>query len=231
MSEWAMDGYSVKPNQWSDFDTCAGKSSPCFLHPGLQQDIDEKLLAVWGLVRITYYISSSTNYFSSICSSVWVRRLQEAPAREAQQALQRLGLPHPLLHSSASAPLPLWHPQNKVSTTIEKVFNLARDCANWVLDAAAREGVEKVVCHAFSNNGAALYQQFSHLVAAQGDVRITYFAAFIKICQVNIAGAVFDSAPGPLHMLDYLFPYKQTKDPGIQQPLIRVRNYVACSSG
>jgi len=83
-----------------------------------------------------------------------------------------------------------------------------RDCANWVLDAAAREGMEKVVCHAFSNNGAALYQQFTHLVAAQGDV--------------NIAGAVFDSAPGPLHMLDYLFPYKKTKDHGIQQPLIRL---------
>jgi len=83
-----------------------------------------------------------------------------------------------------------------------------RDCANWVLDAAAREGMERVVCHAFSNNGAALYQQFTHLVAAQGDV--------------NIAGAVFDSAPGPLHMLDYLFPYKQTKDLGIQQLLIRL---------
>ena len=186
MSEWAMDGYSVKPNQWSDFDTCAGKSSPCFLHPGLQQDIDEKLLAVWSLVRITHYISSSTNYFSSICSSVWVRRLQEAPAREAQQALQRLGLPHPLLHSSASTPLPLWHPQNKVSTTLEKVFNLARDCANWVLDAAAREGMEKVVCHAFSNNGAALYQQFTCLVAAQGDVRTTYSAACINLARSTL---------------------------------------------
>ena len=50
------------------------------------------------------------------------------------------------------------------------IKNLVRDCANWVLDAAAREGMERVVCHSFSNNGAALYQQFTHLVAQQGDV-------------------------------------------------------------
>jgi len=83
-----------------------------------------------------------------------------------------------------------------------------RDCAHWVLDSAMRERMERVVCHSFSNNGAALYQQLTHVVAQQGDV--------------SIAGAVFDSAPGPLHLIDTLFPYRQTKDLGIQKPLIQL---------
>ena len=89
--------------------------------------------------------------------------------------------------------------------------------------------MEKVVCHGFSNNGAALYQQFTHLVAQQGDVSTafvfcSYHPKSISLCaqQVKIAGAVFDSAPGPLHIIDTLFPYRQTKDLGIQKPLIQV---------
>lgn len=58
------------------------------------------------------------------------------------------------------------------SKTRALLIILVRDCANWVLDAAAREGMERVVCHSFSNNGAALYQQFTHMVAQQGDVSI-----------------------------------------------------------
>ena len=109
---------------------------------------------------------------------------------------------------------------------MSSIKNLVRDCANWVLDAAAREGMERVVCHSFSNNGAALYQQFTHLVAQQGDVStaiVSQHLFYHCIRQVRIAGAVFDSAPGPLHMIDYLFPYRQTKDLGIQKPLIQVR--------
>jgi len=46
--------------------------------------------------------------------------------------------------------------------------------------------MEKVVCHAFSNNGAALYQQFTCLVAAQGDVRTTYSAACINLARSTL---------------------------------------------
>jgi len=59
-----------------------------------------------------------------------------------------------------------------------------RSCAHQVLRAAEEEGAQQVVCHSLSNNGSILYQQFVRAAQEEG--------------RVEIRGAVFDSAPGPL---------------------------------
>lgn len=59
-----------------------------------------------------------------------------------------------------------------------------RACAHQVLRAAEEEGAQQVVCHSLSNNGSILYQQFVAAVQEEG--------------RLEVRGAVFDSAPGPL---------------------------------
>ena len=65
---------------------------------------------------------------------------------------------------------------------------LARECAQRVVEVAREEGVTRLLCHSFSNNGGALYQQLVEVVGGEEEL--------------EIAGAVFDSAPGPIHLLE-----------------------------
>lgn len=65
-----------------------------------------------------------------------------------------------------------------------------RNCAEQVLDEIDASSSSSIVCHCFSNNGVAMYQQLFTLLQEQGRSK-----DFIK-------GLIIDSAPGPMGTLD-----------------------------
>jgi len=85
------------------------------------------------------------------------------------------------------------------------------------VEVAREDQVPRLLCHSFSNNGGALYQQLVEVVAEEGGLQI--------------AGAVFDSAPGPIHLMELaatllgpgntLGAYRRLGDLGIQRPLLQ----------